>query len=125
MLLPTQLPTQAGRGEDGHRFGIAPLGCGPNGAGFGVPYPAFEFSTIDNIYDAGLAHYNSLQIKAEPRVRGAAFTRSSDTPVRGRTTPASPTVWEVSSGLIVLSTRWLAGRRPALQKGNGWGLQAR
>ena len=42
-------------------------GCGPNGSAFGVPYPAFEFSTIDNIYDAGRAHYNSLQIKAETK----------------------------------------------------------
>lgn len=43
------------------------LGCGPNGAAFGVPYPAFPYSTIDNVYDAGLAHYNSLQIKAETK----------------------------------------------------------
>jgi hypothetical protein len=43
------------------------LGCGPNGASFGVPYPAFAYSTIDNIYDAGKAHYNSLQIKAETK----------------------------------------------------------
>jgi len=43
------------------------LGCGPKGAAFGVPYPAFAYSTIDNIYDAGSAHYNSLQIKAETK----------------------------------------------------------
>ena len=43
------------------------LGCGPGGASFGVPYPAFPFSTISNIYDAGKAHYNSLQIKAETK----------------------------------------------------------
>jgi hypothetical protein len=43
------------------------LGCGPGGAAFGVPYPAFAYSTIDNIYDAGSAHYNSLQIKAETK----------------------------------------------------------
>jgi hypothetical protein len=43
------------------------LGCGKNGSAFGVPYPAFAYSTIDNIYDAGRAHYNSLQIKAETK----------------------------------------------------------
>ncbi len=63
------------------------LGCGPNGAAFGVPYPAFQFSTIDNIYDAGLAHYNSLQIKAETKsarhglyaLIGYTYSRSYDT----------------------------------------------
>ncbi len=63
------------------------LGCEPNGAAFGVPYPAFEFSTIDNIYDAGLAHYNSLQIKAETKsarhgiyaLIGYTYSRSYDT----------------------------------------------
>jgi hypothetical protein len=43
------------------------LGCGPNGSAFGVPYPAFAYSTIDDIYDNGKAHYNSLQIKAETK----------------------------------------------------------
>jgi hypothetical protein len=43
------------------------LGCGPGGASFGVPYPAFPFSTISNIFDVGQAHYNSLQIKAETK----------------------------------------------------------
>ncbi|MDQ2841486.1 MAG: hypothetical protein M3Y72_10705, partial [Acidobacteriota bacterium] len=43
------------------------LGCGPNGAAFGVPYTAFPFSTISNISDIGRAHYNSLQVKAETR----------------------------------------------------------
>ncbi len=43
------------------------LGCGPGGAAFGVPYPAFPFSTISNIFDTGKAHYNSLQIKAETK----------------------------------------------------------
>jgi hypothetical protein len=43
------------------------LGCGPNGASFGVPYSAFPYSTISNIFDIGKAHYNSLQIKAETR----------------------------------------------------------
>jgi hypothetical protein len=63
------------------------LGCGPNGAKFGVPYPAFAFSTIDNIFDAGLAHYNSLQIKAETKsarhglyaLIGYTYSRSYDT----------------------------------------------
>jgi hypothetical protein len=63
------------------------LGCGPNGSAFGVPYPAFEFSTIDNIYDAGLAHYNSLQIKAETKsaqhgiyaLIGYTYARARDT----------------------------------------------
>ncbi|HTB20147.1 MAG TPA: carboxypeptidase-like regulatory domain-containing protein [Bryobacteraceae bacterium] len=63
------------------------LGCGPNGAAFGVPYPAFEFSTISNVFDAGLAHYNSLQIKAETKsarygiyaLIGYTYSRSYDT----------------------------------------------
>ena len=63
------------------------LGCGANGAGFGVPYPAFAYSTIDNIFDAGLAHYNSLQIKAETKSErhgiyaliGYTYSRSYDT----------------------------------------------
>ncbi len=44
------------------------LGCGPNGAAFASPYAAaFPGATISNIYDSGLAHYNSLQIKAETK----------------------------------------------------------
>ncbi len=43
------------------------LGCGPGGSSFGVPYPQFAFSTIDNNFDIGKAHYNSLQIKAETK----------------------------------------------------------
>jgi hypothetical protein len=63
------------------------LGCGPNGSAFGVPYPAFQYSTIDNIFDAGLAHYNSLQIKAETKsarhgiyaLIGYTYSRAYDT----------------------------------------------
>jgi len=63
------------------------LGCGANGAAFGVPYPAFPFSTIDSIYDVGLAHYNSLQIKAETKsarhgiyaLIGYTYSRAYDT----------------------------------------------
>jgi hypothetical protein len=63
------------------------LGCGPGGAAFGVPYPAFPFSTIQNIFDAGLAHYNSLQVKAETKsarygiyaLVGYTYSRSYDT----------------------------------------------
>ncbi len=43
------------------------LGCGPGGAAFAGPYPAFPFSAISSIFDAGRAHYNSLQIKAETK----------------------------------------------------------
>lgn len=43
------------------------LGCGPGGQAFGVPYPAFAYSTISNINDIGKATYNSLQIKAETK----------------------------------------------------------
>ncbi|HWY47639.1 MAG TPA: hypothetical protein VNX70_09665, partial [Bryobacteraceae bacterium] len=43
------------------------LGCGPNGAAFGLPYPQYPFSTISNAFDIGRAHYNSLQIKAETK----------------------------------------------------------
>jgi hypothetical protein len=43
------------------------LGCGPGGSALSIPYPAFPFSTISNIFDYGRAHYNSLQVKAETR----------------------------------------------------------
>ncbi len=43
------------------------LGCGSGGAAFGVPYPAFPYSVVSNIFDVGQAHYNSLQIKAETK----------------------------------------------------------
>jgi len=43
------------------------LGCGPGGAAFGVPYTAFAYSTIENISDLGVAHYDSLEIKAETK----------------------------------------------------------
>ena len=49
------------------------LGCGPGGAAFGVPYPAFAYSTIANNYDIGKAHYNSLQIKAETKSKGGLY----------------------------------------------------
>ncbi len=63
------------------------LGCGPSGAAFSAPYPAFPFSDIANIYDAGLAHYNSLQIKAETKsarhgiyaLIGYTYSRAYDT----------------------------------------------
>jgi hypothetical protein len=43
------------------------LGCGPGGAAFGVPDGFPVQSTISNINDIGIAHYNSLQIKAETK----------------------------------------------------------
>lgn len=43
------------------------LGCGPGGAAFGIPYPNVASTDIDNIFDVGRAHYNSLQVKAETR----------------------------------------------------------
>ena len=63
------------------------LGCGPGGAAFGVPYTAFPFSDIASIYDAGRAHYNSLQIKAETKssrygiyaLIGYTYSRAYDT----------------------------------------------
>jgi hypothetical protein len=63
------------------------LGCGPNGTAFGVPYTAFPFSEIDSIFDAGRAHYNSFQLKAETKsVRhgiyaliGYTYSRAYDT----------------------------------------------
>jgi hypothetical protein len=63
------------------------LGCGPDGASFAAPYPAFPFSTIQNIFDNGRAHYNSLQIKAETKsarygiygLIGYTYSRSYDT----------------------------------------------
>jgi hypothetical protein len=63
------------------------LGCGPGGSAFGVPYTAFPFSDIQNVFDAGIAHYNSLQIKAETKsarygiyaLIGYTYSRSYDT----------------------------------------------
>ncbi len=63
------------------------MGCGPGGAAFGVPYTAFPFSEIDSIFDAGSAHYNSLQIKAETKsarhglyaLVGYTYSRAYDT----------------------------------------------
>jgi hypothetical protein len=63
------------------------LGCGPNGAAFGVPYTAFAYSDIQEIFDAGIAHYNSLQLKAETKsarygiyaLVGYTYSRSYDT----------------------------------------------
>jgi hypothetical protein len=63
------------------------LGCGPNGSAFASPYPAFPFSFIQNVFDAGSAHYNSLQIKAETKsarygiyaLVGYTYSRSFDT----------------------------------------------
>jgi Carboxypeptidase regulatory-like domain len=45
------------------------LGCGPGGTFVPQPaqFAAYPFSTISNITDQGVAHYNSLQIKAETK----------------------------------------------------------
>jgi len=74
-------PTACGNGS-----GYA-LGCGPGGAAFGIPATNFPFSTISNINDIGIAHYNSLQIKAETKsarhglyaLIGYTYSRNNDT----------------------------------------------
>jgi Carboxypeptidase regulatory-like domain len=43
------------------------LGCGPGGTAFGVPYTEFPYSTVSDIEDIGVSHYNALQIKAETK----------------------------------------------------------
>jgi len=63
------------------------LGCGPGGSAFGLPATNFPYSTIDNINDTGIAHYNSLQIKAETKsarhglyaLIGYTYSRNYDT----------------------------------------------
>ncbi|MBV9761231.1 MAG: carboxypeptidase regulatory-like domain-containing protein [Acidobacteriaceae bacterium] len=64
------------------------LGCGPGGTGFSEPYlSTFPYSTISNVYDNGLAHYNSLQVKAETKsarhgiyaLIGYTYSRAHDT----------------------------------------------
>jgi hypothetical protein len=63
------------------------LGCGPNGSAVPIPYPAFPFSEIDSIFDAGRAHYNSLQLKGETKsarhgiyaLVGYTYSRAYDT----------------------------------------------
>jgi len=62
-------------------------GCGPGGASFGIPATNFPYSTISNINDVGIAHYNSLQIKAETKsarhglyaLIGYTYSRNYDT----------------------------------------------
>ena len=63
------------------------LGCGPGGSAFGLPATNFPFSTISNINDVGIAHYDSLQIKAETKsarhglyaLIGYTYSRNNDT----------------------------------------------
>ncbi len=63
------------------------LGCGPGGSAFGVPATNFPYSTISNINDIGIAHYDSLQIKAETKsarhglyaLVGYTYSRNNDT----------------------------------------------
>ncbi|HXM40555.1 MAG TPA: carboxypeptidase-like regulatory domain-containing protein [Bryobacteraceae bacterium] len=63
------------------------LGCGPGGSAFGIPATNFPYSTIENITDQGIAHYNSLQIKAETKsarhglyaLIGYTYARNYDT----------------------------------------------
>ncbi len=45
------------------------LGCGPGGAAVTLPYlnTPFQYSTIDNVTDQGVSHYNGLQVKAETK----------------------------------------------------------
>ena len=63
------------------------LGCGPGGAAFGIPATNFPYSTVSNINDIGIAHYDSLQIKAETKsikhglyaLIGYTYSRNNDT----------------------------------------------
>ena len=63
------------------------LGCGPGGSAFGLPATNFPYSTISNINDVGVAHYDSLQIKAETKsarhglyaLIGYTYSRNNDT----------------------------------------------
>ncbi|MGO4879276.1 MAG: carboxypeptidase regulatory-like domain-containing protein [Bryobacteraceae bacterium] len=63
------------------------LGCGPGGSAFGLPATNFPYSTIDNMTDDGIAHYDSLQIKAETKsarhglyaLVGYTYARNHDT----------------------------------------------
>ena len=64
------------------------LGCEPNGAKFISPFLTnFPFSTISATFDAGRAHYNGLQIKAETKsarhgvyaLVGYTYSRTYDT----------------------------------------------
>ncbi len=61
------------------------LGCGANGAAFGVPYTHFAISDISDIEDVGKATYNSLQLKAETKsshgvyaIIGYTYSRAYD-----------------------------------------------
>ena len=63
------------------------LGCGAGGAAFAAPYTAFPSSEVEAFFDAGQAHYNSLQIKAETKsarhglyaLIGYTYSRAYDT----------------------------------------------
>ena len=45
------------------------LGCGPGGTFIGLPpqFANFPYSTIANVTDQGVSHYNGLQVKAETK----------------------------------------------------------
>ena len=61
------------------------LGCGPGGTFLPQPsqFANFPFNTINNITDQGVAHYNSLQIKAETKnVRNGLYALVSYTYAR-------------------------------------------
>ena len=72
------------------------LGCGPGGASFGVPYAAFPYSTINDIFDVGRAHYNSLQTTVSRRWGAGyfqaayTFSRSTDATSTPRFLPVFP-----------------------------------
>jgi hypothetical protein len=64
------------------------LGCGPGGSAFGFPATDFySYTVVSNINDVGIAHYNSLQIKAETKsarhglyaLIGYTYARNYDT----------------------------------------------
>jgi hypothetical protein len=76
------------------------LGCGPGGAYFGVPYSSL--GVISNNNDAGTAHYNSLQIKAETKsvrhgiyaLLGYTYSKTYDSGFSdGLGTNLGPTYW--------------------------------
>ena len=78
------------------------LGCGPGGAFFPAPYAALGLGVISNNNDAGTAHYNSVQIKAETKsarhgiyaLLGYTYSKTYDSGYSdGLGTNLGPTYW--------------------------------
>lgn len=70
------------------------LGCGPGGAAVASPFPQYE-GEIASIFDNGLAHYNSFQLKAETKSRHGVYALIAYTYARAKDTGFSDNLGSV------------------------------